>query len=301
MYRTFICVFALVGGLSSCSMPESKEQASLDWQGHRGARGLAPENSIAGFLRALDFPEIQTLELDLVVSQDRQLIVSHEPWMGAHICRLPDGNPVTEAQEDSLLIFNMTLEEVQRYDCGSRGNARFPEQRGEVTFKPLLQDVVYTVDEYADQKAKPRPRYNIELKSRPEWYAKLTPPPAEFARLLMNELTALDLRERSTVQSFDMQILEAVHRIAPKQQTALLTEETAGLAADLARLSYRPEIVSPYHQLVSRNYVEQAHELGMRVVPWTVNEVADMRAMLAYGVDGIITDYPNRIAEALAE
>ena len=282
-------------------MPAESPTNAIDWQGHRGARGLAPENSIKSFLRAMDYPAIQTLELDLAVSQDRQLIVSHEPYMGAHICRHPDGAPVTEAQEDSLRLFEMTAEQIQTYDCGSRGNAKFPDQQPEPTYKPLLEDVVYTVDAYADQKGKPRPRYNIEIKSRPEWDAKLTPPPVEFARLVMDKLTELNMRKRSTVQSFDMRVLEAVHRLAPQQQTALLTEETNGLEADLKRLSYQPEIVSPYYQLVSQNYVEQAHAKGIRVVPWTVNEVADMRAMLAFGVDGIITDYPNRIAEAVAE
>lgn len=300
MYRFVLPVLLSVGAFITCTMPDTPA-AAIDWQGHRGARGLAPENTLKGFLRALDYPAVQTLELDLVVSRDRELVVSHEPWMGAHICAHPDGRPVTEAQEDSLLLFEMTLDEIQRYDCGRRGHANFPEQIPEAAYKPILEDVVYTVDAYAQQKGLPRPRFNIELKSRPSWDARLTPPPAEFARLVVDKIRELDLRDRSTVQSFDVRTLEAVHRLAPRQQTALLTDKPDGLDADLARLSYQPEIISPHYQLVSANYVASAHAKGLRVVPWTVNEVADMRALLGQGVDGIITDYPNRISEALAE
>ena len=129
-------------GINTSIMPET-----FDWQGHRGARGLLPENTIPAFLKALEFPKLTTLELDLAVSKDNQLIVSHEPWMSALICSHPDGRPVEEDEEQELRIYEMTLAQIQAFDCGQRGNANFPEQTPQAVFKPTLEAVVKAAEE----------------------------------------------------------------------------------------------------------------------------------------------------------
>jgi glycerophosphoryl diester phosphodiesterase len=133
---------------------------AFDWQGHRGARGLMPENSVPAFLKALEFP-VSTLELDVAISQDSQVVVSHEPWFSHHICSLPEGGAVTEEQEARLLLFQMPYSEIQRYDCGIRGNERFREQQAMPVVKPLLSDVVLAVEAYCRKSGRALPRYNI--------------------------------------------------------------------------------------------------------------------------------------------
>lgn len=291
-------VYAGCGTDSSTSSGEKEKittMQSFDWQGHRGARGLLPENTVPAFLLALEYPQLTTLELDIAVTKDSQLIVSHEPWMSHHICSFPDGRAVTEADETELSIFQMTAEEVLQYDCGSRGNDRFPEQKSMKVHKPLLAEVVRAAEQRAKDRERALPKYNIEIKSRPEWDGLKSPDPATFARLLLQEVDDLGISDRTCIQSFDTRALEAVHRQDPDMMTAYLVESLDSLEQNLARLSYTPTIYSPYYMLVTGNMVREIHERGMQIIPWTVNETENMTALRDLGVDGIITDYPDRI------
>ncbi len=273
---------------------------NFDWQGHRGARGLLPENTIPSFLKALEYPRVTTLELDLAVSQDSLLVVSHEPWMSHHICSHPGGREVAEAEEDELLLFQMPYDSIKQYDCGSRGNARFPQQQPLPLPKPLLRDVVRAVDRYCEDKGRENPRFNIEIKLQPEYDGIKAPGPEVFARLVLDELQLLAITERSCVQSFDVRPLQALHQMAPAVTTALLIDNPHGVEANLEELGYTPEVYSPNYTLVTANVVKTVHEKGMKIIPWTVNDTTSMKAMIGLGVDGIITDYPNRI-EAVVE
>jgi len=293
----------LLGPIACTDRPSPAQSETMeiifDWQGHRGARGLLPENTVSAFLKALEYP-VTTLELDLAVSRDSQLIVSHEPWLSHHICSHPDGRPVTEAEEDSLAILQLSYERIQQYDCGSRGNARFPEQEALPAAKPALSEVVAAVRAYCEREGREPPAYNIEIKSRSDWDGVKTPVPDRFARLLLEEVGRLGITELTCVQSFDPRALRAVHRLDPSITTALLVENTRGVAANLEALGYRPAIYSPYYKLLAAGVVDTVHELGMRIIPWTVNDPVEMRTLIDLGVDGIITDYPNRIAEVMA-
>ncbi len=300
---TYTLSLASLLALDACQQTTAKlpnymsANTSFDWQGHRGARGLAPENSIPGFLKALEFPQITTLELDLAVSQDSQLIVSHEPWLSHEICSWPDGRPVSKADEDLLIIYHLRADDLARYDCGSRGHSRFPEQQKISTVKPTLQAAVQAVENWCRQHNRPLPAYNIEIKTRPEWDDLKTPVPEAFARLVVEEIQRLGIRKRACVQSFDVRSLQAVHRLDPQLTTALLVENNLGLEANLQILGYIPPIYSPNHQLVNAETVHLAHAKGMRIIPWTVNDTQDMKKLVDMGVDGIITDYPDRIPQ----
>lgn len=273
------------------NMPENE----FDWQGHRGARGLLPENSVPAFLLALEYPKITTLELDLAVSKDGKLIVSHEPWLSHHICTDPAGQAVTETGEEQLLIYQMTAEEIRAYDCGSRGNERFPEQKKMKVYKPLLSEVVQAADQRAEEMGRSLPWYNIEIKSRPEWDGQRTPDPETFVSLVLEALEALGIKERTCIQSFDTRPLEVIHREDPALTVAYLVEELESLEQNLSKLSFTPTIYSPYYMLLTANMVNHLHEKGMKVIPWTVNDTENMRALMELGVDGIITDFPDRI------
>lgn len=296
-----IFISLLYAGCENNSQASSQEKSTqmenqvFDWQGHRGARGLLPENTVPAFLLALEYAYLTTLELDIAVSKDGQLIVSHEPWLSHHICSYPDGRPVSKADEDELAIFQMTAEAVQQYDCGKRGNEAFPEQKPMEVYKPLLSEIVLAAEQRAKDMDRKLPRYNIEIKSRPEWDGTKTPDPTTFARLLLQEIERLGIKDRSCIQSFDTRALEAVHELDPTMVTAYLVEELDSLEKNLAKLSFTPTIYSPHYMLVTGNMVAQIHERGMQIIPWTVNDTENMAALKELGVDGIITDYPDRI------
>lgn len=266
----------------------------FDWQGHRGCRGLMPENSLPAFLHALTFPEVTTLELDLAVSKDKQLIVSHEPWFNPAICRQPNGDSIARRDAEKFLIYQMTAADIRAFDCGSWGNPRFPQQQKMKAYKPTLREVVEAV-----QAKSPNIRWNIEIKSQPEWDGLRHPPVDEFARLVIAELTTLGIRKNATVQSFDVRALQSMHRQAPDIQLAFLIENIRGFDFNMERLGFVPAIYSPYYQLISKKLVRKCHHRDMTLVPWTVNDTAAMRGLIRLGVDGIITDYPNLIGPSL--
>lgn len=274
------------------SNPRMNISKNFDWQGHRGARGLLPENTIPAFLKALEFP-IQTLELDLAVTKDSQLVVSHEPWLSHHICSNPDGTPVTEEQEKKLNIFQLTYAQIEQYDCGSRGNARFPQQQALNIAKPLLAHVIDAVEAHCKKTKRRLPFYNIEIKSQVGWDGVYTPQVGTFAQLLMKQIEKAGIQNRICIQSFDVRALQAVRQINDRVTTAFLIENKNGFEKNMDQLGFIADIYSPYYQLVDENLVRQVHERKMRLIPWTVNDTASMRQLISMGVDGIITDYPN--------
>ncbi len=303
-YQRFIGCLVALALWSGCQPEQAKETTidlatldfnTIDWQAHRGGKGLAPENSIPAFTYAVTLPYVKTLELDVVVSKDSILVVSHEPWMSSKICLTPDGNEINEAEEKQLNIFQMTLEEIAAYDCGSRRVDGFPDQKKMKTNKPTLENVVKAVSAYAAQRNLEATLFNIEIKSSPEGDNIYHPEPATFASLVISAVNRLRIKERINIQSFDVRALQAVHQQDSTLQLAYLISTSEGLDQDLQKLGFIPNIISPNHELVNADFVKAAHSKGIKVIPWTVNEVGRMKALLELGVDGIITDYPNLI------
>lgn len=278
----------------------SLKSESFDLQGHRGARGLLPENSIPGFIRALELG-VNTLEMDVVINAQGHVVVSHEPWMLATICSHPDGRPVTAEEQESLNIYTMDDAVLASYDCGSRGHPDFPRQQALKTSKPLLADVFIAVKQFEASGQRPPVRFSIEIKSRPEFDAIYHPPVAEFALALYQVIDEFGLLERSAIQSFDPRALEAVHRIDPGMATVWLISNEESLAANLAKLSFKPSVYSPDYRLVNPELIHQLRQRDIQLVPWTVNEPEVMRQLLEWGVDALITDYPDLALEVLRE
>ena len=274
-------------------MKDTKNK-QFDWQGHRGARGLLPENTIPAFLKALEYP-VTTLELDVAISKDRKVIVTHEPWFNHHISSHPDGTPVTEEEEMNFLIYNMTYEEIKKFDVGSRGNPKFPTQQPLKTFKPSLVDMVKAVDDYCEKHHRAKPNFDIEVKSQPDYYGKKTPPPAEYVQLVLQAVAQTGIQNRCNLQAFDLNILEEIHRQAPSITVAYLIENTDSPDENLEKISFKPQIYSPYFLLLNKVVIDGLHAKNIKVIPWTVNEKEQMKYMIEIGVDGIITDFPNRI------
>jgi len=283
---------------------KTEDQVAIDLQGHRGARGLLPENSIPAFLHALDLG-VTTLEMDVTINAQGHVVVSHEPWMSAKICSHSDGREVTEEEEQTLRIYAMTDDQVASFDCGSRGHPDHPEQQAMPVVKPLLSDVFSAVAsraESTDRNARfGQVLYNIEIKSMPEGDRIFHPEVMEFANALYRVVEQHVLVEQTTVQSFDPRALEAMHEIDPQIAISLLVENRDGLQQNLARISFLPQIYSPDYQLLDQAQIDAAHTQGILVIPWTVNDEITIRELVKMGVDGLITDYPDLGAEVLAE
>jgi glycerophosphoryl diester phosphodiesterase len=194
----------------------SKPQApKFDVQGHRGARGLMPENTIPAFVLALD-SGVTTLEMDLAITKDKQVIVSHEPWMSAAYCLDPSGKEIKEKDERKFNIFKMNYEEVKQWDTGLKGNLKFPEQKKMKTFKPLLADVIVAAENHIKNFTKYEVDYNIEIKSEIATDKKFHPTPAEFSDITYNLIDQYLPWDRVIIQSFDLRVLRYWHKKYPK-------------------------------------------------------------------------------------
>lgn len=293
---------------------------AFDIEGHRGARGLAPENTLAAFSRALSIG-VTTLETDLAVTKDGVLVIAHDPMLNADLVRGSDGQWLAAAGPP---IHTLTLAELKRYDIGrinpqSRYARQFPQQvavDGERF--PTLSEV------FALAKTSGKPvRFNLETKIRPAQPDETVDPPT-FARLIVAAVRDAALADRVTIQSFDWRTLREVSRLAPEIATVCLTSETEGLDtvqrrsgaaspwhAGLALSAFDgsvPRLVkaagcaswSPNFRAVTPALVAEAHALKLTVIPWTVNEPDDMARLIDAGVDGIITDYPDRLRTVAA-
>lgn len=292
-------VLVMQAGFGTDAVAQSAGQERVfDVQGHRGARGLLPENTLPAFLKALELG-VTTLEMDVVITKDAQVVVSHEPWFSSTICSLPSGEPVPAEAQMSYRIYDMTYEEVARFDCGRRGHPLFPRQEARAAVKPLLRDVLQAAETYAREHGLPPVRYNIETKSRPEGDGSFHPDPETFTRLLYDVLVEAGVLDRTILQSFDVRTLQAGRRIDPAWQLSLLVarEGDRGIEANLATLGFVPDVYSPDYRLVDAALVDEAHRRGMRVIPWTVNTLDAMRQLQSLGVDGLITDYPDLAVE----
>jgi glycerophosphoryl diester phosphodiesterase len=268
----------------------------FDLQGHRGARGLRPENSIPAFLLALD-SGVTTIELDLAVTKDSQLIVSHEPWMSAAICLQKDGAAIKAKDERKFNIFRLTYDEVKQFDCGSKGNSLFPEQEKMPVSKPLLRDVIIAIEDHIRSYTQYEVDYNIEIKTTPDGDGKFHPSPEVFSDLVYNLLDEYLPMERIVIQSFDFRVLKYWHTKYPAIRLAALVENKKSIESNLSALGFKPSIYSPEFVLLTRERVRFLQRQKIRVIPWTVNEVADMKKIREMGVDGFITDYPDRAAK----
>lgn len=264
----------------------------LDIQGHRGARGLVPENTIPAFIRAIE-EGVTTLELDVVITKDKQVLVSHEPYLSADICSKPNGEPVAKGEAHDFNIYQMTYAEIAKYDCGIRGNSRFPEQEPMKVSKPLLKDVIDAAEQYLADNNLPKVQYNIELKSSEEGDGVSHPEVAEFSELVFDLLSDKLAADRYTIQCFDFRVLQYWHKTYSNVRLVALVENIKGVEKNIETLGFTPYAYSPYYKLLNKKSVATCHAMGMKVVPWTVNTLKEMKDLVELGVDGIITDYPN--------
>jgi glycerophosphoryl diester phosphodiesterase len=235
---------------------------------------VLPENTLAGFEYAISVGA-DALEMDVAVTRDDVVVVSHDPKFNRSICQSPD---------PPRAIREIAFAELQRWDCGARRNPRFRRQT------PVPGARIPALDQVLDLAHRGHFMFNIEVKSFPERPA-LAPPPDRFAELLHQAIRRHKLEKRAMVQSFDFRVLDAMRRLAPEIRLAALY---AGRPKSFAAIAAAAgtEIVAPYHRLASARQVRAAHAAGLQVVAWTANRPRDWKRLIAAQVDGIITDDP---------
>jgi glycerophosphoryl diester phosphodiesterase len=300
--KTYLFFFTLLF-IMACSNSKTLTNSPLgdggfDKQGHRGCRGLMPENTVPAMLHALG-RGVTTLEMDVVVTKDKKVILSHEPWFGKEITTKPNGEYIGEREERTYNIYWMTYEQTKTFDVGMKPHPRFPQQQKMKLTKPLLADVIDSVKKDMMTRRRPVPYYNIETKTNPEFDGVFHPKPEEFVELLMAVIREKQIEEYVIIQSFDFRTLQYLHTHYPAIKTAMLIEDfdKRSLDEQIKALGFTPAIYSPAYQLVTEKIVKSCHRQNMKVIPWTVNDKAKIDELKKMGVDGIITDYPNLFIE----
>jgi glycerophosphoryl diester phosphodiesterase len=262
--------------------------------GHRGCRGLRPENSLPAFRHALKLG-VDVLELDVVISADQQVVVSHEPWFSAAICRTPNGLPITPEVAPQHNLYQLPYAAIRQYDCGLTRHPGFPEQQPEPAYKPLLREVLLEAERYAQELRRPPVQYSIEVKSTPADDGVFHPAPARFLALVLAEISAAQVGERTTLLCFDKRVLQVARQQAPELPLCLLVEDERTAQEHLQELGFLPAVYGMHYPLLTTGLADFLREQRVAFVPWTVNHPDDMRRILALHPAGITTDYPDRL------
>lgn len=274
----------LLGIVLGTNLGESK----MIVHGHRGSRAVKPENTLAAMAEALRVGA-DVLEMDLVITKDKIPVLSHERVINKDICQYEDGRPVKE----SIPFISLTLKEVKKFDCGTKKNLKFPKQipvPGEKI--PTLEEVFQLVQNSKEASAK-KVEFNIETKIEVD-HPDLSPPPEEFAKLVLEVIRKFNMKDRVILQSFDFRTLRAARAEMPDLRTSTLVEGFFSNVIKIAR-EEKPQFMSPDFSLLSAKKVSELQGMGVKVVPWTLNKESEWRNAVSWGVDGIITDDPEAL------
>ena len=260
--------------------------------GHRGCRGLLPENTIEAFQKALTY-NIDGIEWDVVVNKDKHLVISHEEFMSKDYCLTPNHKEIK--RENDHLLYHLTQKEIEQYDCGSKPYDKFPEQTHFRAYKPLVQEAFEKLD-LGDK------ILLFEIKSEQKNYNTAQPPIDEYIDIVLKEVSKSPYRNNIVFMSFDALLLNALHKKAPEFPLVFLHESIGKSAKKiLSEINFTPYALGIYHKFIRKPMIDYSHDKNIKVFAWTVNKSKDFNRLKKIGIDVIITDYPNLFEHRIDE
>lgn len=267
---------------------------TIDYQAHRGGRGLMPENTIAAMLAVMDNEKVTTLEMDLAITKDKQVVVSHDPILNPLITTKPDGSFIKADELTKNIIYQMDYATLAKYDVGLKMHPGFTSQKKLAAAIPTLSSLIDSVEAKSKTIGR-KMNYNIEIKSVEGKDITEHPAPDEFVELVVSTLQKKNILDRTSLQSFDLRPLRVLHEKYPSIKTAYLVfgADCANAEKQIALLGFQPTIYSPEYKYVNQAMIDYCHQKNIQVIPWTVNTKEEINALIQLKVDGIITDYPN--------
>lgn len=297
----FLSIYFSVFILNSLAQPpaakEMKHFPNFYKEGHRGTRGLMPENTIPSMKKAID-DGANVIEVDIQISKDNMVTVAHDPYINRTYSLMPDGSEIPESDARKYILYQMNYSNIRKFDVGSKVLKDFPDQKKMRAYIPLLGELIDSVEQHTTSKGLPGIIYNIEIKANPEKDGIYQPEPAALIKLVMDVVNSKQIDNRFYIQSFDVRQIQEVRQNYPHVVTGFLTgSKDLSLEDNLKRIGFKPDIYSPQYKLTTAALIKKCHDHGMKFVPWTVNTIEEMDQLIKLGVDGIITDYPNLLSK----
>jgi glycerophosphoryl diester phosphodiesterase len=266
--------------------------------GHRGARGLVAENTIPSMIKAIE-TGANTIEFDVHITKDGQVVVYHDASFNPAYTTMPDGTEIPAESRKDYTFYKMEYSRIRQFVIGEKPYPEFPEQQRIRSYAPLLSEMIDSVESHTKAHHLPAVFYLLEIKSSAKTDGIEQPAPEEYIDKLMAVKNLLPLGNRLIIQSFDPRPLQVVHRRYPQIALGFLTyDKDVKPAQQLDLLGFTPQFYNPFYQFTTPELLSLCHSRKIQVVPWTVQEPAEMKKLKAMGVDGIISDYPVRFAEA---
>lgn len=266
--------------------------------GHRGTRGLMPENTVPAMIKGIA-TGANTIEFDVHITKDKQVVVYHDAAFTPSYTTMPDGSDIPAADKAKYTFYQMNYDSIRQFIIGEKPYPAYPEQQRLRSYAPLLSELIDSVEAYTKAHNLPPVHYLLEIKSSAKTDGTDQPAPEEYMRIMMGVKQLQPLGDRLLIQSFDMRPLQVLHRTHPHIKLGFLTsDKKATFEQHLEQLGFTPFFYNPEYHLVTPELVNKCHAKHIRIVPWTVQDPAEMKKLATTGVDGIITDYPNRLQQA---
>lgn len=260
--------------------------------GHRGCHGYFPENSVEGFLYALNF-NIEAVEMDIVITADNQIIVTHDLYVNPDLCLNHDGSRIEH--HNKMYFYQMEYKEIKQLKTGLISQPRFPFQRNIASYIPLLSEVVDLIENEVKNKQLKVVSYNIEIKCDNQLPGIAQPDYKTYASLVLQSILNLGIGQKVIIQSFDKAMLREIRNINTTVPVSLLIEDEISPFEHINELGFKPEMIGVDFRKIKLEDIIKLHKESIKVFVFTVNENADIRRMIDYRVNTIITDYPDRV------
>lgn len=295
--------FCLLTGCLSTKKSTSGNASPVSFYnvGHRGARGIMPENTIPAFEKGIEVGA-NTIEFDVHITKDHKVVIYHDASFTPSYTTKPDGTDISNDERKQYTFYQMNYADIRKFIIGEKEYPAYPEQERLKTYAPLLSEMIDSIENFTRRNHYPPVVYLLEIKSGAKTDGTEQPAPEAYMRIMMNVLKPYlnKIKGRLIIQSFDMRPLQVLHRTHPSIPLGYLTgDKSKSVAENIETMGFVPAFYNPYFSLVNPDFLKECNTRGMKVLPWTVNDASEMKKLKAMGVDGIITDYPGKVTELM--